>query len=97
MGKAERAHQTAMLEQMGTGDALYRSYSSLHPVFEEAESSNLLHYFSRVFPVGCVRRSRNAPEASRAVRYVALTHPTKIAAYLIHDPKEASPDRFSCL
>jgi hypothetical protein len=36
--------------------------------------------------VGCVRRSRNAPEASRGVRYVALTHPTKIAAYLIHDP-----------
>jgi hypothetical protein len=53
MGKAERAHQTAMLEQMGTGDALYRSYSSLHPVFEEAESSNLLHHFSRVMPVGC--------------------------------------------
>jgi hypothetical protein len=51
MGKAERAHQTAMLEQMGTGDALYPSYSSLHPVFEEAESSNLLHHFSRVFPL----------------------------------------------
>jgi hypothetical protein len=53
MGKAERAHQNAILEQMGTGDALYPSYSSLHPVFEEAESSNLLHHFSRVMPVGC--------------------------------------------